>query len=615
MEDYKFISTLVDKICIVHNDAELDLFLETFKPQNVKKPVRIAFINAHGFNLCYTDPDFRNDILQCDYIFRDGAGMSILYKLLGRDAGLNLNGTDLIPRIISLYEGFEAALMGTKSPYLEKAGEQVVTKDVIVSHLMDGFKDDANYIAALTERPCPLVILGMGMPKQERVARQIVLASNKPALIVCGGAILDFMGGKVTRAPEIFRKYGMEWFYRLMLEPKRLFKRYIIGNFVFLYRALGIAFALRPEKGSGRPLKILHVVRQFAPAIGGLESYVMSMATHQQTKGYDVEVLTLNKVFHGDVAELPASETIDGIKIKRVGFWGRRRFFIPRISPFYFTKFDVVHVHNTDVFYDYVALVSALLRVPAIATTHGGFFHTGDFGLIKKIYFQTITRFSSFWYKAIFAISGNDRDTFKGLNKNIILQPNAVEPLGTDISEGRDFLYIGRMAKSKNVPDIIRVFALMKHEHNVDGKLHLIGPAWDVSMEDLQNTAAKLRVAEHIVFHGASERTEMMDIAQKCGYFLSASSFEGFGMSMLEAMSVGIIPFVQGNESFIELVEQGGVGQIVDFQNPEKAAETIAESLPKIDDSMRQKAQNFSKTFSWAELVDKADTVYKDSIT
>ena len=615
MEQNKSIKALVDKIRIVESEAELNVLLETFKPQNIKKPVRIAFINAHGFNLCHSDPAFLHDVLQCDYIFRDGAGMNILYKLLGRDAGLNLNGTDLIPRIVELYAGYEAALMGTTSPYLEKAAERFTTKEINVSHLMDGFKSDADYVAALAERPCPLVVLAMGMPKQERVARQIVLASGKPALIVCGGAILDFMGGKVTRAPEVFRKYGMEWFYRLMLEPKRLFKRYVLGNFVFLYRALGIAFAQRPEKGSGRPLKILHVVRQFAPAIGGLESYVMSMAGHQQAKGYDIEVLTLNKVFHGDTAELPANETIHGIKVKRVGFWGRRRFFIPRISPFYFTKFDVVHVHNTDVFYDYVALVAAFLRVPAVATTHGGFFHTGDFGLIKKIYFQTITRFSSFWYKAIFAISGNDRDTFKGLNKNIILQPNAVEPLGTDISEGRDFLYIGRIAKSKNVPDIVRVFALMKHEHNVDGKLHLIGPAWDVSMEELQLTAAKLRVAEHIVFHGASERAEMMDIAQKCGYFLSASSFEGFGMSMLEAMSVGIIPFVQGNESFIELVEQGGVGTIVDFQNPEKAAREIAESLPKIDDTMRQKAQNFSHTFSWAELVDKADAVYKDSIS
>ncbi len=135
--------------------------------------------------------------------------MKILYNLLGRDAGVNMNGTDLIPRIISLYAGYEATLMGTAPPYLNKAAEIIAGKDVIVSHVMDGFKPDADYSAALTERPCPLVILAMGMPKQERVARQIVMASNKPCLIVCGGAILDFIGGKVSRAPEIFRKYDM----------------------------------------------------------------------------------------------------------------------------------------------------------------------------------------------------------------------------------------------------------------------------------------------------------------------------------------------------------------------------------------------------------------------
>ena len=64
------------------------------------------------------------------------------------------------------------------------------------------------------------------------------LARGGPCLIVCGGAILDFLGGKVSRAPLWLRRLGGEWIFRLMREPKRLFMRYVVGNPLFLLRAL-----------------------------------------------------------------------------------------------------------------------------------------------------------------------------------------------------------------------------------------------------------------------------------------------------------------------------------------------------------------------------------------
>jgi exopolysaccharide biosynthesis WecB/TagA/CpsF family protein len=62
-----------------------------------------------------------------------------------------------------------------------------------------------------------------------------------PCVIVCGGAIIDFLGGKVSRAPLWLRRMGMEWAYRLAVEPMRLFRRYVIGNPLFLSRALRLA--------------------------------------------------------------------------------------------------------------------------------------------------------------------------------------------------------------------------------------------------------------------------------------------------------------------------------------------------------------------------------------
>jgi exopolysaccharide biosynthesis WecB/TagA/CpsF family protein len=78
------------------------------------------------------------------------------------------------------------------------------------------------------------------MPKQEQVAAQLRKQLSNGCLIVCGGAIIDFLGGKVTRAPLWVRNWGIEWMYRLAVEPKRLFKRYVIGNPKFLVRSLAL---------------------------------------------------------------------------------------------------------------------------------------------------------------------------------------------------------------------------------------------------------------------------------------------------------------------------------------------------------------------------------------
>jgi alpha-1,3-mannosyltransferase len=612
------IESLLNKIRIVKDTADEQSLLQSLAPSSVRGPVRVAFVNAHALNMCHTDPAFLGRLMECDYVFRDGAGMKILYKMLGREPGLNMNGTDFIPKLLELYKGQSVALFGTDSPYLDRAAEKITAQGLNVSLSINGFHEAGIYVQRLKEKPVTLTVLAMGMPKQEHVAAMIARDIPTPNLIVCGGAILDFIGEKVARAPEIFRKTGMEWFYRLAQEPTRLFNRYVIGNFTFMGRAVKIARrGGKAEEGAERSgkLRVLHVVRQYAPAIGGLESYVHSMTAHQKALGYDCEVLTLNKIFHGDAAELPAEEIIDGIKVRRVGFWGRRRFFIPKISPFYFTRFDIVHVHNTDCFYDYVALVSAFTGTKSVATTHGGFFHTNDFSLIKKIYFNTITRVSSMWYETIFAISGNDYDMFKGLNKNIVLQPNAVEPLGNDISQGPDFLYIGRLAQHKHVARVVEVFSHLKNTHNIAGKLHIIGPEWDVTLDSLRAAATQFNVAESVEFHGAATRSDMQNIAQQCGYFLSASSFEGFGMSMLEGMTVGMIPFVEGNESFTELVSQSGIGLCVRYADAHTAASEIAALLPTVTDDTRFRAQAFARTFSWDELAWKTARAYEQTVS
>jgi exopolysaccharide biosynthesis WecB/TagA/CpsF family protein len=212
---------------------------------HVERPTVVAFVNAHACNLAAKDPGFAGDLGAADVLLRDGTGMAMLCRRIGRDPGLNLNGTDLIPEILERFRGRPVALFGTQDPWLSTAAETIGRSLDVVSAL-DGFRDAAEYVAALRERPADLVVLAMGMPRQERVAAELVRELDGAFVVVCGGAVLDFIAGRVSRAPDWMRRFGIEWMWRLASEPRRLFKRYVIGNAVFLLRTRRAAGLARP---------------------------------------------------------------------------------------------------------------------------------------------------------------------------------------------------------------------------------------------------------------------------------------------------------------------------------------------------------------------------------
>lgn len=367
-------------------------------------------------------------------------------------------------------------------------------------------------------------------------------------------------------------------------------------------------------------LRILHIVRQYYPAIGGLESYVRNMTAHQRQCGHRCAVLTLNRIFPGEgEASLPFCERIEGMPVYRVPFLGGRRFFIPFVSPAFLKRYDIIHVHNTDGFFDFVSLLAKAINKPVFATTHGGFFHTKDFSVLKKIYFNFVTRRTGKNYRALFAISQNDRNIFKGVNDNLLLRPNAIVPPGDFVAAGNDFVYLGRLSQNKNVAALIETFYFLKKKYQITGKLHIIGPEWDVTRRSLCDLALKRGIEDQVVVHGFLGPEALETVLRRCRCFFSASLFEGFGMSMLEAMAVGLLPFVQPNESFKELIEQGGIGKCVDFNVPEVAAKSIATYLEKLTAQEQEQEKNqacdFARQFSWEKLAQDTLASYREFAT
>ena len=234
----------IDQARIITTANERQRLLSTLLTPTEERAVVVDFLNQHAGNLLVRDNDFRSDFLSLDIILRDGAGARLAMKIFGRDEGLNMNGTDFIPAVMREYVDThnDAPLffLGTEEPWLSRGASALAKGHRGAVVTCNGFLDIAQYIEALQpyRSQFKLIVLAMGMPKQERIAIGLRQADIGPALILCGGAIVDFAAGRFPRAPLWMRSAGLEWLFRLAREPRRLFRRYVIGIPIFLINVL-----------------------------------------------------------------------------------------------------------------------------------------------------------------------------------------------------------------------------------------------------------------------------------------------------------------------------------------------------------------------------------------
>ena len=235
---------LIRRLAICGSDADALSRLADIASKSTQ-PVIVSWLNAHGLVLAARDRVFRNNLLKSSLIFRDGVGMSVLMKLMGKNAGANMNGTDFIPRILAAHAGKPVALIGTKEPYLSRAADAFRGRGINVAAASDGFHTLDAYATVAANSAADFIVLAMGMPRQEEVAGFLQDKLKHPCVILNGGAILDFIAGRFPRAPMLVRRLRMEWLFRLLQEPRRLWRRYILGGFLFAFYGLRIALADR----------------------------------------------------------------------------------------------------------------------------------------------------------------------------------------------------------------------------------------------------------------------------------------------------------------------------------------------------------------------------------
>ncbi|WP_462406326.1 WecB/TagA/CpsF family glycosyltransferase [Gracilibacillus sp. Marseille-QA3620] len=206
-----------------------------------RKKTAVYFLNAHCYNIAQKDEEYRNVINMADLLLNDGVGIKMGARLFGVQLKENLNGTDFIPELLQLAaeKGFTAYLLGAGPGVAGKAAEHLqraIPGLRIVGYRSGYFSKEENdaVVHEINRLKPDILIVGRGVPIQEKW-----ISDNKESLnatIILGvGAYIDFASGRIPRAPQIIRKLRLEWVYRLLLEPKRMWRRYLVGNFQFFY--------------------------------------------------------------------------------------------------------------------------------------------------------------------------------------------------------------------------------------------------------------------------------------------------------------------------------------------------------------------------------------------
>lgn len=236
--------------------ADTFRFVETLSDMPLGQTV-ISFLNANNANLMLSDDEYRN-VLSRHLVLPDGIGVDLASLVFhGRKFPANLNGTDFVPALMTYLERpRRVGMIGARPEVLEKARKRFADhapwhEFVAISDGYIGPDRLADVLKATEEAKVDILLIAMGTPYQEKWIDRHILPQHA-RLVISVGALFDFMAGEFPRAPVWMRGLRLEWFFRLVQEPKRLWYRYVVGIPLFFGHVVRAAFSHVVWSGSRR---------------------------------------------------------------------------------------------------------------------------------------------------------------------------------------------------------------------------------------------------------------------------------------------------------------------------------------------------------------------------
>ncbi|MEH7383359.1 WecB/TagA/CpsF family glycosyltransferase [Bacillus sp. JJ1533] len=210
-------------------------------------------INSDCMLKYWNDIEYKNIIDQEDnLVYVDGMGVIFAQKLLNLPvAQERIATTDLFPNLMGYLESnninIRVFLLGGKVGTAEKVkfnfNRKYPNVEIVGTHhgYFDKSEESERIIDLINKLNVDLLFVGFGNPIQEKWVNKYQNSIKVNGILTCGG-LFDFYSNNVKRAPQIMQDIGLEWLYRLLQEPKRLYKRYIFGNMSYLLKLIKLKF-------------------------------------------------------------------------------------------------------------------------------------------------------------------------------------------------------------------------------------------------------------------------------------------------------------------------------------------------------------------------------------
>lgn len=209
----------------------------------------ITCVNHYYLNLIYKNFDYKNEVNNIDFIHPDGIGVQLAYCILTNFQKFTsrVNGSDLYFHLLDELNNQKKSifLFGDSDEVLNKVLVFIKKKypEIILLGKQNGFSkiNNDNFIKKINDL-CPyMLFVGIGAPRQENWINTYKDKLKASKIIAIGGGF-RVIGGDRKRGPMWMRRIGLEWLIRLLTEPRKLWKRYILGIPLFIYRIIKYKF-------------------------------------------------------------------------------------------------------------------------------------------------------------------------------------------------------------------------------------------------------------------------------------------------------------------------------------------------------------------------------------
>ncbi len=226
---------------------------------------QVSFVNVDCVNVSCRDTEYRLILRSSALRLADGIGLRVAGKLLRSEVRQNVNGTDLFPVLCTLMaeRGLSIYLLGGRPGVAEDVAARVSASNpgLKIAGTRNGYfaaSEEAAVIAEINASGADVLLVAFGAPLQEKWIRRNQHRLRVRSALGVGG-LFDFYSGRTPRAPQWLRELGLEWSFRLYQEPGRMWRRYLLGNVVFLTRVMAAKFfgAYRSPDGNQRALPVL----------------------------------------------------------------------------------------------------------------------------------------------------------------------------------------------------------------------------------------------------------------------------------------------------------------------------------------------------------------------